>query len=96
MGKSLVASPENVYRVATEGMDPKKLAKEVERLRKKMKKSAESLEFEDAAKIRDEVKRLQMVQLSLLDGDTDVANSAVLDGLPVEAATEFPRDSKQK
>lgn len=80
VGKSKVASPENVYRVANEGMDPKKLAKEVDRLRKKMKKHAESLEFEDAAKIRDEVKRLQMVQLSLLDGDTDLANEAVLEG----------------
>lgn len=82
VGKSTskVAAPENVYRVATEGMDPKKLAKEVERLRKKMKKHAESLEFEDAAKIRDEVKRLQMVQLSLLDGDTDRENDAVLEG----------------
>lgn len=84
VGKSKVASPENVYRVANEGMDPKKLEKEVERLRKKMKKHAESLEFEDAAKIRDEVKRLQMVQLSLLDGDTDRANDAVLDGEVVD------------
>lgn len=80
VGKSQVASPENVYRVATEGMDPKKLAKEVEKLRKKMKKSADALDFEDAARIRDEVKRLQMVQLSLLDGDTDLANEAVLEG----------------
>lgn len=84
VGKSKVASPENVYRVANEGMDPKQLAKEVERLRKKMKKHAESLEFEDAAKIRDEVKRLQMVQLSLLDGDTDRANEAVLEGKVTE------------
>jgi len=81
VGKSSkVAEPENVYRVANEGMDPKKLAKEVERLRKSMRKHAESLEFEAAAKIRDEVKRLQMVQLSLLDGDTDLANASVLDG----------------
>lgn len=80
VGKSKVASPENVYRVATEGMDPKKLEKEVDKLRKKMKKHAESLEFEEAAKIRDEVKRLQMVQLSLLDGDTDRANEAALEG----------------
>jgi excinuclease ABC subunit B len=86
VGKSQVASPENVYRVVTEGMDTKKLAKEVERLRKKMKKSAENLEFEDAAKIRDEVKRLQMVQLSLLDGETELANTATLDGLANEAA----------
>lgn len=89
VGKSKVASPENVYRVATEGMDPKKLEKEVDKLRKKMKKHAESLEFEEAAKIRDEVKRLQMVQLSLLDGDTDRANEAVLEG-------KTPEDPKQK
>jgi excinuclease ABC subunit B len=58
----------------------KKLEKEVDRLRKKMKTHATQLEFEEAAKIRDEVKRLQMVQLSLLEGDTDREMNAVIDG----------------
>lgn len=77
---SKLGSPENAYRVAHEGMDPKKLEKEVDRLRKSMKKHAAALEFEEAAKIRDEVKRLQMIQLSLFDGDTDREMNAVLDG----------------
>jgi excinuclease ABC subunit B len=77
---SKLGSPENAYRVAHEGMEPKKLEKEVERLRKSMKKHAAALEFEEAAKIRDEVKRLQMIQLSLLEGDTDREMIAVLDG----------------
>ncbi|MBN8542074.1 MAG: excinuclease ABC subunit UvrB [Deltaproteobacteria bacterium] len=82
LGKNVskLATPESVYRVATEGMDPKKLEKEVDRLRKKMKTHATQLEFEEAAKIRDEVKRLQMVQLSLLEGDTDREMNAVIDG----------------
>jgi excinuclease ABC subunit B len=96
VGKSKVASPENVYRVANEGMDPKTLSKEVDRLRKKMKKYAESLEFEDAAKIRDEVKRLQMVQLSLLDGDTDRANEDVLEGKVADETAIEPGRSTTK
>ncbi|MDX9731330.1 MAG: excinuclease ABC subunit UvrB [Bdellovibrionales bacterium] len=79
-GKAKLASPENVYRVVTEGMDPKKVGKEIDRLRKSMRKHAEKLEFEEAAKMRDEVKRLEMVQLSLFEGDTDRAMNAVLDG----------------
>lgn len=46
--------------------DPKTLRKEIETLRKKMKKAAQSLEFEEAAKIRDEVKRLEMIELGVL------------------------------
>jgi excinuclease ABC subunit B len=51
--------------------DPKKLEKEVVKLRKEMKKASNQLEFEEAARLRDEVKRLELIQLSLFDGDTD-------------------------
>ena len=51
--------------------DPKKFRKEVERLRKKMKKASDNLEFEEAAKIRDEIKRLQALELSLHSGSID-------------------------
>ena len=51
--------------------DPKAIDKEIARLRKKMKTAAEQLEFEEAAKLRDDVKRLELVQLSLLDGNVD-------------------------
>ncbi|HRK08523.1 MAG TPA: excinuclease ABC subunit UvrB, partial [Pseudobdellovibrionaceae bacterium] len=64
-GISKLGSPEAVYQALQQGLDPKKIDKEVQRLRRKMRSHAESLEFEEAAKLRDEVKRLQMVQLSL-------------------------------
>lgn len=51
--------------------DPKAIDKEVARLRKKMKSASDALEFEEAAKLRDDIKRLELVQLSLLDGDVD-------------------------
>ena len=50
-----------------EYLSSKELAKEVKKLRKKMKKLSDELEFEEAAKIRDEIKRLQMSELMSLD-----------------------------
>jgi excinuclease ABC subunit B len=44
---------------------PELVQKEIERLRNKMKKSSEKLEFEEAAKIRDEIKRLQLADLAM-------------------------------
>lgn len=41
------------------------LNKEIEKLKKKMKKYSDKLEFEEAAKIRDEIKRLQIMDLEL-------------------------------
>ncbi len=64
-----IASPGAQYLAASGEVDPKKVEKEIEKLRKKMRKHADGLEFEEAAKLRDEVKRLQMVQLSLLESD---------------------------
>lgn len=49
---------------------PEGLGKDMDALRKKMKKHSENLEFEDAAKIRDEIKRLQILELNLLSGDS--------------------------
>ncbi|MFN7906107.1 MAG: excinuclease ABC subunit UvrB [Pseudobdellovibrionaceae bacterium] len=43
--------------------EPSKLAKEILKLKEKMKKHSLKLEFEDAAKVRDEIKRLQMLDL---------------------------------
>lgn len=42
---------------------PQKLSREVDKLRKKMREAADALEFEDAAKYRDEIKRLEMLDL---------------------------------
>jgi excinuclease ABC subunit B len=43
--------------------EPSVIAKKIEKLRKEMKKYSEALQFEDAAKIRDEIKRLQLLEL---------------------------------
>ena len=45
--------------------DPVALAKQVERLKKQMLKHAENLEFEDAARLRDEIKKLEDAGLGL-------------------------------
>jgi len=41
------------------------LSGEIDKLRKKMKKASEKLEFEEAARLRDEIKRLQIMDLEL-------------------------------
>lgn len=63
--KRAVGAPAQAYE-----SDPKKLDKDIAKLRKQMKKASESLEFEEAAKLRDEIKRLQLLQLTLLDVDS--------------------------
>ena len=45
--------------------EPSKIELEIEKLRDKMKKASERLEFEEAAKIRDDIKRLQILDLNL-------------------------------
>jgi excinuclease ABC subunit B len=73
---SLVAAPRADYL-----KDPKAIEKEIGKLRKKMKAASDSLEFEEAAKIRDDVKRLELVQLSLLSGDVEIEmNKIIQDG----------------
>ena len=61
--QSLVAS-----RIAQYSAEPSKIGKEIEKLRKQMKELSQELEFEKAAKIRDEIKRLQLLELSIRDG----------------------------
>jgi excinuclease ABC subunit B len=43
------------------------LAAHLDALRTQMRKAAENLEFEEAARIRDEVKRLEAVELAIAD-----------------------------
>lgn len=62
------------------GGDPVKIRKEVDKLRKKMKTFASNLEFEEAAKLRDEVKRLELLELSIRDGDVDQISHKIMDG----------------
>lgn len=48
--------------------DETAIEKKLKELRKKMKKHSDKLEFEEAALVRDEIKRLQMLELTLADG----------------------------
>ncbi|MGE0763026.1 MAG: excinuclease ABC subunit UvrB [Bdellovibrionales bacterium] len=61
--------------------NPAMLRKEIESLRKKMKRAAQNLDFEEAAKLRDEVKRLEVIELGLnTDGEVGMAEEAVFQG----------------
>ncbi len=55
--------------------NPKKLTKEIVSLRKKMKKASDNLEFEEAARIRDEIKRLEVLQLTVLEGEVGLVST---------------------
>jgi len=50
--------------------DPERIENEIKRLRKQMKMASDGLDFEEAAKIRDEIKRLQMIELDVM-GEAD-------------------------
>jgi excinuclease ABC subunit B len=59
--------------------DPKSIDREIQKMRKRMKTASDNLEFEEAARIRDDVKRLELIQLSLLEGTIDQdANEAIV------------------
>ena len=57
---------------------PEKIQKEIEKLREKMKKYSSDLEFEEAAKIRDEIKRLQIADLTLRSGEVESDSAEVV------------------
>lgn len=62
--------------------EPDKIQKEIERLRTQMKELSANLEFEEAAKIRDEIKRLQIVELNVRSGEVESESAEVVkDGL---------------
>lgn len=61
---------------------PEKIQQEIERLRKLMKEHSSNLEFEEAAKVRDEIKRLQITELTVRSGDVEKSVDEVIkDGL---------------
>nr|WP_301335691.1 excinuclease ABC subunit UvrB [Bdellovibrio bacteriovorus] len=61
---------------------PDKLQEEIAKLRAKMKKLSADLEFEEAAKVRDEIKRLQIIELNIRSGEVEQTSAEVLkDGL---------------
>jgi excinuclease ABC subunit B len=45
--------------------NPSEIAKKIDELKSQMKKLSAALEFEEAAKTRDEIKRLQIIELNL-------------------------------
>ena len=49
---------------------PNKIQDEIIKLKTKMKKLSAQLEFEDAAQVRDDIKRLQILELSIREGDS--------------------------
>lgn len=63
---------------------PEALQKEIETLRKKMKKAAGDLDFEAAAKIRDEVKRLQILELNIHSGSVEKESEVIQDGKEIK------------
>jgi excinuclease ABC subunit B len=48
-------------------MKPAELAKQIAKLKKQMKKASDKLEFEEAADLRDEIKRLELMELGARD-----------------------------
>ncbi len=60
--------------------DANRVNLEIEKLRRKMKKLSADLEFEEAAKIRDEIKRLELIELGLRGGEVDDINSSIVSG----------------
>lgn len=64
------------------GHEPDKIQGEIEKLRVRMKELSSNLEFEEAAKIRDEIKRLQIVELNIRSGEIEAESAEVIkDGL---------------
>lgn len=66
--------------IAKYSADPKKLSLQIARLRKQMKKASDQLDFEEAARIRDEIKRLEVLDLTLHNGEVDQAFTAAVQG----------------
>ena len=67
------------------------LAAHLDALRLAMRKAAENLEFEEAARIRDEVKRLEAVELAV--ADDPLARQSVIDEAVEEAVKSRGRST---
>jgi len=82
LGVHIVGGPEQkILGLAQRyGNEPEKIAQEIEKLRKKMKEYSSNLEFEEAAKIRDEIKRLQIVDLNVRSGEVEKDSAKFQEG----------------
>ena len=74
---------------------PQAVEKEIEKLREKMRKLSLQLEFEDAAKVRDEIKRLQIMQLGLISGDTEKQSHDMMDKVGQEKKPKIGEKVKE-
>lgn len=83
VGAHLVGGPEQkILNMAQRfGNEAGKIEQEIEKLRKKMKEYSSNLEFEEAAKIRDEIKRLQILDLNVRGGDIEKDSAQVAEGV---------------
>lgn len=75
----LNASEKKISAQLAQSPDLEKIRKETEKLRTQMKKLSANLEFEEAAKVRDEIKRLQILELNLRGGETEKDTARVID-----------------
>jgi excinuclease ABC subunit B len=67
------------------------LAAHLDALRSQMRKAAENLEFEEAARLRDEVKRLEAVELAV--ADDPLARQSVIEEAVDEAVKSSGRST---
>lgn len=58
---------------------PQAIEKEIEKLKAKMRELSQALEFEEAAKVRDEIKRLQIMQLQMMSGETEKKSHEIME-----------------
>ncbi|MFN7728355.1 MAG: excinuclease ABC subunit UvrB [Bdellovibrio sp.] len=77
IGKEQTASQINFEKFSAK---PEGIQKEIEKLRGKMRKAAQGLEFEEAAKLRDEIKRLEILDLSAKSGEVEKDSAKIQDG----------------
>jgi excinuclease ABC subunit B len=75
----LTKSQESAGRYKKLSEKPGQIEVEINQLRKKMKTLSQKLEFEEASKVRDEIKKLEILQLEVLNGETGQISEKTLD-----------------
>ncbi len=81
-----LAESKTVYKGSAED-----LAKEIKKLHNKKSTAAKELDFEKAANLRDEIRRLEVIQLTMMSGDSiDKASNEALKEL--EKPAKLPKD----